>query len=252
MRTVAFCEIEPYCRAVLAKHWPGVPCFGDIRGIDSYELGRLGGVDVICGGFPCQDISFAGAGAGITGERSGLWSEYARVIGLVRPRYVIVENVAALLGRGIGEVLGDLATLGYDAEWHCFPASCVGAPQLRDRAWIVAYPNRDGEHVLAVNAEMASSPTSMAHGASSEAGSQEPSHGGRVAQTPRQDETPQARGRYGGLREYDWHPEPAVCRVVDGLSADVDAVAALGNAVVPQVAEVIGRAIMATVNTEGK
>jgi hypothetical protein len=84
--------------------------------------------DVICGGFPCQDISNAGKRAGIDGERSGLWSEYARVIGELRPRYVIVENVAALLGRGLERVLGDLAALGFDAEWHCIPASAVGAP----------------------------------------------------------------------------------------------------------------------------
>ena len=97
-------------------------------------------IDVICGGFPCQDISVAGKGAGIAGERSGLWGEYARIVGEVRPRYVIVENVAALLGRGLERVLGDLAALGYDAEWHCIPASAVGAPHRRDRIWIVAYP----------------------------------------------------------------------------------------------------------------
>ena len=97
------------------------------------------GFDVICGGFPCQDISVAGKGAGIDGARSGLWSEYARIIGEVRPRYVIVENVAALLGRGLERVLGDLAALGYDAEWHCIPASAVGAPHRRDRVWIVAH-----------------------------------------------------------------------------------------------------------------
>ena len=96
------------------------------------------GIDVICGGFPCQDISTAGKGAGITGERSGLWKEYARIIGEVRPRYAIMENVAALLIEGLRDVLCDLAALGYDAEWHCIPASAVGAPHRRDRVWIVA------------------------------------------------------------------------------------------------------------------
>ena len=95
--------------------------------------------DVICGGFPCQDISTAGKGAGITGERSGLWKEYARIIGEVRPRYVIVENVAALLVRGMGRVLGDLSEIGYDTEWYSIRASDVGAPHRRDRIWIVAY-----------------------------------------------------------------------------------------------------------------
>ncbi|MBA3584923.1 MAG: DNA cytosine methyltransferase, partial [Gemmatimonadetes bacterium] len=101
-------------------------------------------VDVLCGGFPCQDLSYAGAGAGLAGARSGLWSEYARLIGELRPRYVLVENVSALLARGLGTVLGDLAALGFDAEWDCIPASAVGAPHRRDRIWLVAYPNADG------------------------------------------------------------------------------------------------------------
>jgi DNA (cytosine-5)-methyltransferase 1 len=138
MRTVAFCEIEPYCQAVLRKHWPGVPCFPDVRELHAADLPER--ADVICGGFPCQDISVAGKGAGIDGERSGLWSEYARLIGEVRPSYVIVENVAALLGRGLGRVLGDLSEIGYDAEWHVISAADVGAPHLRERVWIVAYP----------------------------------------------------------------------------------------------------------------
>ncbi len=175
--TVAFCEIDPFCRKVLAKHWPAVPCYDDIRTLTAGRLAadgiigmadasgigcgcgtharregpthqsewcvrcELSGprIDGICGGFPCQDISTAGKGAGIDGARSGLWSEYARLIGELRPRYVFVENVAALLGRGLGRVLGDLAALGYDAEWHCIPASAVGAPHRRDRVWIVAY-----------------------------------------------------------------------------------------------------------------
>src|SRR3954467_14137569 len=140
-KTVAFCEIEPFPRKVLAKHWPEVPCYHDVRELTVGRLAADGiGVDVICGGFPCQDISVAGKGAGLAGERSGLWSEYAPIIGELRPRFVIVENVAALLGRGLGTVLGDLAALGYDAEWHCIPASAVGAPHRRDRLWIVAYP----------------------------------------------------------------------------------------------------------------
>jgi site-specific DNA-cytosine methylase len=105
-------------------------------------------VDVLCGGFPCQDISLAGAGAGIDeGTRSGLWYEFARLIRDIRPRYVVVENVSALLARGLDIVLGDLAACGYDAEWDCIPASAVGAPHRRDRVWIVAYPQRDAVRV---------------------------------------------------------------------------------------------------------
>jgi len=135
--TVAFCEIAPSPRHLLATHWPNVPCFEDITTLTAEMVGP---VDAICGGFPCQDISFAGKGAGLAGERSGLWREYARLVRELRPRYVIVENVAALLGRGLGDVLGDLASLGYDAWWDCIPASAVGAPHRRDRLWIVAYP----------------------------------------------------------------------------------------------------------------
>ncbi len=142
--TVAFCEIEPFCRRVLAKHWPGVKQYDDVRNLTADTLWSDGiAVDVICGGFPCQDISLAGKGAGLAGERSGLWAEYARLIRELRPKFVIVENVAALLSRGLADVLRDLAALGYDAEWHCIPASAIGAPHRRDRLWIVAYPGSE-------------------------------------------------------------------------------------------------------------
>lgn len=142
--TVAFCEIEPFCRRVLAKHWPNVRQYEDVRTLTAGQLASDGiAVDAICGGFPCQDISLAGDGLGLDGARSGLWSEYARLIGELQPKRVLVENVAALLGRGLDRVLGDLAALGYDAEWHCVPASYAGLRQLRDRVWIVAYPERD-------------------------------------------------------------------------------------------------------------
>lgn len=132
-------EIDPFCRAVLAKHWPQVRRYEDVRDVGA-EIER---VDVICGGFPCQDISVAGAGAGINGPRSGLWREFARLVGQLRPRYVVVENVAALLDRGIERVVGDLAALGFDAEWQVVPLAAFGAPHLRERVWILAYPASD-------------------------------------------------------------------------------------------------------------
>ncbi|MGY8962527.1 MAG: DNA cytosine methyltransferase, partial [Rhodospirillales bacterium] len=139
--TVGFCEIDPYCQKVLAKHWPGVPIYEDVTKLDGTKVGP---VDIITGGFPCQDISVAGKQVGIDGERSGLWSELARIIGEVRPRYAVLENVAALLsgdsGRWFQRVLGDLAEIGYDCEWHCIPASSIGAPHRRDRVWVIAYP----------------------------------------------------------------------------------------------------------------
>jgi len=356
-RTVAFCEIEPYCRRVLAKHWPEVPCYDDIRTMEAYRTseepghgfirGRLihprsggevrrepsvnvgrsspphndagqsgsaaaqrtngdtnqaaantaplpfargqdhqnansgglgagrdlqdvrqprpgrgsrsggvagrpdrtgepsitvsglpseeieagtmgqmnerypdiGPIDAICGGFPCQDISIAGKGAGLDGARSGLWSEIARLVGELRPRYVIVENVAALLDRGLGDVLGALAALGYDAEWHCIPAAHVGAAHRRDRVWIVAHPGGEGREGLepvysALEREIA-------------------------AFTQHDNEALGARdaldGSLSGLR------------AGDGLSVAMERrrLHALGNAVVPQIPELIGRAIMA-------
>jgi DNA (cytosine-5)-methyltransferase 1 len=144
--TVAFCEIEPFPRAILAKHWPGVPCYDDVRTLTASRLAAGGIVpDVICGGFPCQDISAAGLRIGIQGARSGLWSQYSRLIGELRPRWVIVENVADLLVRGMGVVLGDLAAIGYDAEWHCISASAIGADHIRDRVWIIAHSNGAGD-----------------------------------------------------------------------------------------------------------
>jgi DNA (cytosine-5)-methyltransferase 1 len=142
-RTVAHCEIDRDAQAVLRKHWPRVPVYGDVRALTARRLADDGiNPNCIVGGFPCQDVSLAGSGAGLEGERSGLWSEYRRLIGELRPDLAIVENVSALLGRGFGTVLGDLASLGFDAEWHCIPASYAGARQLRDRIWIVAYPER--------------------------------------------------------------------------------------------------------------
>ncbi len=130
-------EIDEYCQRILAKHWPHVKRYGDIRTITNVER-----VDVLCGGFPCQDISFAGKGAGLAGERSGLWFEYLRIIRLVRPLWVIVENTAALLIRGMDTILAGLAAAGFDAEWSVLRASDFGAPHERERVYILAYANQ--------------------------------------------------------------------------------------------------------------
>jgi len=138
--TAWFVECEPYAQAVLKKHWPNVPIYGDIRKIDFTTLPK---VDILTGGFPCQDISNAGKRKGITGERSGLWKEYLRAICEIRPKIVFVENVAALVNRGLNVVLRDLAEIGYDAEWHCLSAADVGAPHKRERIWIIAMENSE-------------------------------------------------------------------------------------------------------------
>lgn len=140
-RTVAAVEIEEYPRAVLLQRQadgilPRFPIWDDVRTFDGKPW--RGRVDVITGGFPCQDISAAGKGAGISGERSGLWSEFARIIGEVRPRYAFIENSPMLTIRGLDRVLADLAALGYDAEWCCLGAHHVGAPHKRDRIWVLA------------------------------------------------------------------------------------------------------------------
>lgn len=132
-------EIDPWCTRVLAKHWPDVERFADVREVGSHNLAP---VDVIAGGFPCQPVSFAGKGLAQDDPR-WLWPEFARVIRELRPRYALMENVPGLLARGFGDVLRDLAESGYDAEWDCIPAAAVGAPHRRDRVWVVAYPARE-------------------------------------------------------------------------------------------------------------
>ena len=129
-------EIDDYATRVLEKHWPNVRRWRDVRTWPQPDTER---VDLLCAGFPCQDISYAGRGAGLEGERSGLFFEAVRVVRQLRPRIVLLENVAALLTRGLDVVLGTLAEIGLDAEWHCVPAAAVGAPHIRDRVFIVAY-----------------------------------------------------------------------------------------------------------------
>jgi DNA (cytosine-5)-methyltransferase 1 len=135
IETVQFVEREPFCQKVLKKHWPDVSIHDDICTFQPEPCSA----DIICGGFPCQDISQAGKGAGLAGSRSGLFYELLRVVRLVGPRYIVLENVAAITYRGMDDVLGALAEAGYDAEWACIPAAAVGACHQRDRWWCVAY-----------------------------------------------------------------------------------------------------------------
>lgn len=172
-------------------------------------------MDIVTGGFPCQDISLAGKGAGLAGERSKLWYEFYRIIEETRPKYALIENVAALRSRGLDAILWGLAQIGYDAEWHCIPASAVGAPHRRDRIWILAY----------------------AKGSVSD----------RIR--PVKDEESRRSSDSCIITELtkstQWEVEPNVDRLVNGFSGRVDRVKQLGNAVVPQVVESIGRSILA-------
>jgi DNA (cytosine-5)-methyltransferase 1 len=138
IETIGFCEIDKYAQKVLEKNFPGVPIYEDVTKLDGSEFKDI---FLITGGFPCQDISIAGKGAGIEGERSGLWSELFRIIGEVRPKYALIENVPALTFRGGTRVIADLTEIGYDTEWQIVGADDVGAPHRRKRIWIVAYPN---------------------------------------------------------------------------------------------------------------
>lgn len=218
MKTVAFCEIEPFCQTVLKKHWPKVPIYDDIKELSADSLSRDGiEVDVVCGGFPCQDISVAGRGLGLAGERSGLWYEYARIIREVRPRFVIVENVAALLGRGLGDVLGSLSSLGYDAEWRVVSAGDVGAPHVRERLWVVAYPSEEGLERR----------EPIWRGVRREPGSSSTKFGNEVVPCGP-----------------SWPELSSYLRMGDGISREVDEIGALGNSVVPKIPEMIGKAIM--------
>lgn len=248
MTTVAFCEIDPYCQAVLRKHWPDVPIYDDVRTLTNERLKADGitGIDLICGGFPCQDISSAGKRAGIEGERSGLWSELARIIGEVRPRYAILENVAALLsgdsGRWFGRVLGDLAEIGYDAEWHCIPASAVGAPHRRDRVWVVA-DARGIEYQSGCVAFRGTSAQEFPFTVVGDTCCTRLEGAGNV-----EGQITDAIARQLKLASESvgrqWVVEPDVGRVANGVPDRAHRLKALGNAVVPQIPEMIGRAIM--------
>ena len=141
LELIGFCEKDKYCQKVLTKNFPDIPIYPDITKLDGKEFTDI---DLVTGGFPCQDISVAGKGAGIDGKRSGLWSELLRIISEVQPRYALIENVPMLIHRGLGRVLCDLTHIGYDCEWQIIGADDVGARHRRKRIWIVAYPRLNG------------------------------------------------------------------------------------------------------------
>ena len=217
MRTVAFCEAEEWCRQHLAHHWPGVPCFPDVRQLYAFDVGP---VDVVCGGFPCQDISEAGKRVGIDGARSGLWGEMLRLVQELRPRWVVAENVAALRYRGYDRVAADLEAAGYACRPLVVAALHVGATQERKRVWVVANANDAGLQ----GAERAREPSA-----------------------PREERAP---ARSEPLRSAcgQWPAGPGsvadIPRMADGPADRVHRLRALGNTIVPQIPEIIGRAIL--------
>lgn len=256
-QTVAFCEIEPFCQRVLAKHWPKVPCYDDVKTLTATKLAADGiAPNVISGGFPCQDISTAGNQSGMgEGTRSGLWSEIDRLVGEIGPDFVIVENVANLLsgpserpGGWFGRILADLAKRGYDAEWENIPAGVLGAPHRRERIWIVAYPKkkrqpearqfRDNERQKRLPRRRQASVFAHIGKAGAERFIQE-KVSGISAFSWCQDVR-----RAEDLRDRSDIPPPLFRGSRDGIPDWVDRVGACGNAVVPQIPELIGNAIL--------
>ena len=275
MKTIAFCEIEPFCRKVLNKHWPDVPVFDDIRNMSADDLPEK--PDLICGGYPCQPFSVAGKQRGEKDDRH-LWPEMYRIIQSCRPTWVIAENVAGHISMGLDQVLFDLEAAGYEAQPFVIPACGLNAPHKRERVWIVGYAEHDGSsgdalgslHHKAANSGSPQPETSV-----ESEGTGEPSVHGEVAaelpedsngseavadcrssrvqagipeQKQRQERKPE-KSNYRGHRlngwtgNSIWSTEPAVGRVVDGFPGRVDRIKSLGNAVVPQIPELIGRAI---------
>ena len=220
MRTVAFCEADPFCRGILRRHWPGVPVYDDVCTLSAARL-RTDGVPrpgLLVGGFPCQDVSLAGRGAGLAGARSGLWSHMERLVAECRPDWVVAENVPGLRGRGADAVCAGLDAAGY----ACWPlvvgAVHAGAPHARQRVWVVA--RRVAADAAGAGLEM----------------------GERRATGPAPGLPAERRG--------GWPAAPGVRRVGDGVSGRLertrrDRVRALGNAMVPANAAMIGRAVLA-------
>ena len=231
-------EIDEYCRNILERHWPLAKRWDDVRTFEPTP------VDVLVGGFPCQDVSQAGKRVGIEGERSGLWSEFHRIIRRIRPRIVIVENVAGLLVRGLDRVLGDLASIGYDAEWECIPAVAVGAPHVRDRVWIAAYPNADSRRFEGIT--QCDSPAEAGQQAQqwNDVGGLCDDLADAAMRCERQRGREQLAAYGEACRRLYWpETESGVQRVADGVPDRVDRIKCCGNAIVPHVAAWIGERI---------
>lgn len=226
-KTGAFCEIDSFCQKVLAKHWPDVPIFQDIKLLTIKEIDRIGKFDVICGGFPCQPVSVAGKRCGKEDAR-WMWPEFYRIICEVGPQWVLVENVPGLLsakdpkgnrGALFGEILGDLASSGYNAEWNIISAASIGAPHLRKRIFIVGW----------------NSNTIRCTGIS-----------WQKRKIQNEDTNPNGicYNDASGCESNWWKIEPRVDRMAHGISYRVDRLRGLGNAIVPQVAEYVGNCVL--------
>ncbi len=247
-------EIDDYCQRVLAKHWPDVKRIADVKDVTADDCKEA---DAIVGGFPCQPVSVAGRREAQADPR-WLWPQFARLISEVRPRYVVVENVPGLLTTGMGEVLGDLSALGYDADWGRISAEAVGAPHLRWRIFVVAYAGSErirfqqgwgggasGEDPLLTTRDGTDGTMADATGQRLE-GAEQQSRGEQRTRTGSGSTLADANGEssfwppVARQERTSWSVEPDIRRVAHGVPKRVDRLRALGNAVVPQVAEYIG------------
>jgi DNA (cytosine-5)-methyltransferase 1 len=290
MKVIWQSEIDQFASKVLKKHWPDVPNLGDITKVDWSKIERP---DVICGGYPCQPFSTAGKRGG-TDDPRHLWPAMHNAICVLRPRYALMENVRGHLSLGFSRVLGDLAEIGYDAEWEVIPAAAVGAPHKRDRVFIVAYPNNAGvgthrrkvqrqkpsreqkrqiipRHVFSRrSSEMADTNSRRCQECQSEIKSisgfscrckrkfvanadseflGQYGSSGDVANESRQRHDQRERQKTNDIGQW-WEVEPNVGRVANGVSDRVDRLRGLGNAIVPQVAELVGALVIQHANID--
>ena len=259
MKTVAFCENDAKCRQVLTKHWPAVPQFEDVKELSKEVLDETGITDIglICGGFPCQGFSIAGQRKGEADDRY-LWPEFFRLIQEIRPDWVIGENVAGIINLGLDTVLADLEGKNYSVQTFVIPACALNAPHRRDRVWIVAHTNENGESRMDEQRLSAADPNARR----CEQDKKISARGNTVINGSDNVAYPESSGLEGwqvrGVGDQTqpqfgagcwsvtshWRSEPDVGRVAHGVPRRVDRLRQLGNAVVPQIPEIIGKAIM--------
>jgi len=221
-KTVWQIEQNAFCQKILRKHWPDAKIYDDVREVGAHNLKP---VDIFCAGFPCQDISIAGKGEGLNGKKSGLWWECFRIISELRFPIIVLENVSAISFRGGREVVGSLASIGYDTEWQVISARMFGAPHIRKRWFAVSYATHTNSER---SAQQSKSSITMEQKLKSQCRSS------KVA------------GIHQGNYWRENVPESPVCRVDDGIPNRMDRLRALGNAIVPQCSEYIGRCIVAS------
>ena len=235
-KTVWQIEQNAFCQKILRKHWPDAKIYDDVREVGAHNLEP---VDIFCAGFPCQDISVAGKGEGLNGKKSGLWWECFRIISELRFPIIVLENVSAISFRGGREVVGSLASIGYDTEWQVISARMFGAPHIRKRWFAVSYASDNNSK---------SQPDRSHHAKTLEGGVANTISERTQIQTEGKQSSISLSGSNGTKNSYNyWRenvPESPVCRVDDGVPNRMDRLRALGNAIVPQCSEYIGRCIV--------